>query len=147
MTIEYQLLKILLIVRLSVNMDFIFPRYTSYLIKDNLDLNRLQQLENTLKCHCEIKHENYRYILKCYYRYELPRFIDFIYKPSDKICLGESYDGRFTINFKSYTHMIVGGTTGSGKSNLIASILLNLDCNKLYLDLKGRSRQSAIQLY
>ena len=89
-------------------MDIIFPRYTSYLIKDNLDLNRLQQLENVLKCHCEIKYEDYRYILKCYYRYELPRFIDFIYKPSNQICLGESYDGRFTISFKEYTHMIVG---------------------------------------
>ena len=117
-----------------------YPRFTSYLIKDNLDTNKLNQLSNVLKCHCEIKYENYRYILKCYYRYELPRFIDFIYNPSNKICLGESYDGRFTISFKSYTHMIIGGTTGSGKSNLISSILLNLNCDKLYLDLKGRSR-------
>lgn len=31
----------------------------------------------------------------------------------------------------------LAGTTGSGKSNLIASILLNLNCDKLYLDLKG----------
>lgn len=108
MTIEYQLLKILLIVRLSVNMATIFPRYTSYLIKDNLDLNRLQQLENTLKCHCEIKYENYRYILKCYYRYELPSFIPFNYKPSDEICLGESYGGRFKISFNQYTNIIIG---------------------------------------
>lgn len=114
-----------------------YPKFTSYLIKNNLDLTKLQQLENTLKCHIEIKYENYNYILKCYYRYSLPNFISFNYKPTNKICLGESYDGRFTISFKSYTNLIIGGTTGSGKSNLIASILLNLNCDKLYLDLKG----------
>lgn len=89
-------------------MDIIFPRYTSYLIKDNCDLSKLQHLENTLKCHIEVKYENYNYILKCYYRYQLPNFISFNYHPSNEICLGESYDGRFTISFKSYTHMIVG---------------------------------------
>ena len=36
------------------------------------------------------------------------------------------------------------GTTGSGKSNLIASILLNLNCDKLYLDLKGGADNSLL---
>ena len=116
---------------------FYYPRFTSYLIKNNCDLSKLQQLENTLKCHIEVKYEDYNYILKCYYRYELPSFIPFSYKPTNEICLGESYNGRFKISFNQYTNIIIGGTTGSGKSNLIASILLNLNCDKLYLDLKG----------
>ena len=85
-----------------------YPRFTSYLIKDNLDTNKLNQLSNVLKCHCEVKHEDYRYILKCYYRYELPSFIPFCYKPTDRICVGESYDGRFTIGFGQYTNIIIG---------------------------------------
>lgn len=36
-----------------------------------------------------------------------------------------------------YTNIIVGGTTGSGKTNLISQILLNLNCDKIYIDLKG----------
>lgn len=114
-----------------------YPRFTSYLIKDNLDLSKLNQLENILKCHCELIRKDYSYVLKCYYRYSLPSFIPFNYHPSNEICLGESYDGRFKISFNQYTNIIIGGTTGSGKSNLISSILLNLNCDCIYIDNKG----------
>ena len=113
-----------------------FGKYVSYLATDYVNKDKIHELEYVIKKHVEIIEKNYNFIIKVYH-YQLPDFIPFNYHPSNKICLGESYDGRFTINFKSYTHMIVGGTTGSGKSNLIASILLNLNCDKLYLDLKG----------
>lgn len=113
-----------------------YPKFTGYLSKNTVNLEKINKLESTIKHHVEIKHENYNYIIKVYHR-ELPSFIQFEYLPTNEIYLGQSYDGGLKISFNEYTNMIIGGTTGSGKSNLISSILLNLKCDKIYIDNKG----------
>lgn len=115
-----------------------YPKFVGYLSKSTVNVDKINKLESTIKHHVEIKHENYNYIIKVYHQ-ELPSFIDFKFMPSNDICLGQSYDGSLKLSFHDYTNIIIGGTTGSGKSNLISSILLNLNCDKIYIDNKGGS--------
>lgn len=115
-----------------------YPKFVGYLSKSTVNIDKINKLESTIKHHVEIKHENYNYIIKVYHQ-ELPSFIDFKFMPSSDIYLGQSYDGDLRLSFNDYTNIIIGGTTGSGKSNLISSILLNLNCDKIYIDNKGGS--------
>lgn len=123
-----------------------YGKYISYLATDNIDTTKINDLQNILKHHIELKYENYSYIIKVYH-YELPSFIPFEYNPTSEICLGYSYDGKLKISFKDYTHLLICGTTGSGKTNLISSILLNLSCDKIYIDNKGGADNPLLDLF
>lgn len=113
-----------------------YPKFIGYLIQDNIDESKINDLKNILKHHIELKYDNYSYIIKVYHS-ELPKLIPFEYAPTSDICLGYSYNGKLKISFNDYSHLLICGTTGSGKTNLISSILLNLNCDKIYIDNKG----------
>lgn len=113
-----------------------YGKYISYLAKGHCNEDKVKELESIIKHHVEIKYDNYSYIIKVYLR-DLPSFIPFEYNPSNDIYLGCSYDGKLKLSFSDYTNIIVGGCTGSGKTNLISSIILNLNCKCIYIDNKG----------
>ena len=60
-----------------------------------------------------------------------------------KILLGESLDGPVTADLNKQPHFLVAGSTGSGKTTLIKSIIIQLlvdrysPCNVFLIDLKG----------
>lgn len=60
-----------------------------------------------------------------------------------KIMLGESLDGPVIVDLNKQPHFLVAGSTGSGKTTLIKSIIVQLlidhysSCNVFLIDLKG----------
>ena len=104
-----------------------YPRFTSYLIKSSCDESKLQQLESVLKCHIEIIKKDYNYILKCYYRYQLPAFIEYEPHPTKELVLGIGYDGLVKMPMNTETNnYLICGCSGSGKSTLAIAIIKNL---------------------
>lgn len=58
-------------------------------------------------------------------------------KRSNNIVIGKSEKGLIYHNFRKFSHMIVAGTTGYGKTNFIKTMISQLDGTIYLIDLKG----------
>ena len=72
-------------------------------------------------------------------------------KSTLNIVVGYSVDGVLTVNLTSYVNMLLVGCTGSGKSKLLSSIILNLlqykNIDIIYLDNKGGTESNKFSEY
>lgn len=108
-----------------------YPKFISYLAFDNIDTDKVHELENILKKHIEIKYENYSYIIKIYH-YQLPKLIPFEFHQTKDIVLGVGYNGLVKIPLNSeVNNFLIVGASGSGKSCLAQSIIYNLIQNNV----------------
>ena len=103
-----------------------YPKFTSYLIRGSLNIDKLQQLEYTLKKHIEIISKDYNFILKIY-RYSLPTYVEYEFHQTKDLVLGIGYNGTVKIPMNSeVNNYLICGCSGSGKSTLAISIIKNL---------------------
>lgn len=108
-----------------------YPKFIGYLIQDNIDESKINDLQNILKHHIELKYENYNYILKVFHQ-QLKDFYEYEYHKTKDMILGQAYGGlaRIPINSEQNNFIIVGAS-GSGKSCLAISIIYNLIQNNV----------------
>ena len=108
-----------------------YGRYISYLVSDNINEDKLDELEHILKRHCEIVRKDYNFILKVFH-YQLPKFIEYEFHQTNDLVLGVGYNGlaRIPLNSETNNYLIVGAS-GSGKSCLAISIIYNLIQNNV----------------
>ena len=67
-----------------------------------------------------------------------------------EIVLGEDYSGRVSVNISKIPHMLIGGSTGSGKSvllKLVFDAMRQKGCKSLYCRFQRRCRLSADMAY
>ena len=103
-----------------------YGRYISYLVSDNINEDKLDELEHILKHHCEIVRKDYNFILKVFH-YQLSKFIEYEFHQTKDLVLGVGYNGLAKIPLNSETNnFIIVGASGSGKSCLAISIICNL---------------------
>lgn len=108
-----------------------YGKYISYLATDNIDEDKVKELEHILKCHCEIVRKDYDFILKVYH-YQLPKFVEYEFNQSKDLILGIGYNGLAKIPLNSETNnFLIVGASGSGKSCLAQSIIYNLIQNNV----------------
>ena len=108
-----------------------YGRYISYLVSDNINEDKLDELEHILKHHCEIVRKDYNYILKVFH-YQLPKFCEYEFHQTKDLVLGVGYNGLTRIPLNSETNnFIIVGASGSGKSCLAQSIIYNLIQNNV----------------
>lgn len=77
-------------------------------------------------------------------RYVFPEKIEwnssYLSYDSSELVMGEQLTGQFSISLNDYPHILIGGATGSGKSVLLKSLLMQCVChkNEVYIiDFKG----------
>ena len=112
-----------------------FGKYISYLALGSVNVDKIQELEYTLKRHVSVVRHDYNFIIKVYHRHcKLPLYAEYTaYKTKDLI-LGIGYDGvvKIPINTETNNYLICG-CSSSGKSTLAISIIQglienNVDC-------------------
>lgn len=108
-----------------------YGKYISYLATDNIDEDKVKELEHILKRHCEIVRKDYDFILKVYH-YQLPKYVEYKYNETKDLVLGIGYNGLIKIPLNSeVNNFLIVGASGSGKSCLAQSIIYNLIQNHI----------------
>ncbi|WP_240951482.1 FtsK/SpoIIIE domain-containing protein [Caldanaerobacter subterraneus] len=104
--------------------------------------NKFDKLEQSLNGEVKLLKEGSFIVLKVN-KNPIPDYVEFEYisLPPGEVILGYSRDGPFKLRFSDeYPHMLVGGTTGSGKSvflrQLIVQLLLSGNVDLYLIDLK-----------
>lgn len=104
--------------------------------------NKLDKLEQSLSGEVKLLKEGNLIVLKVN-KNLIPEYVEFEYVklPPGEVILGYSRNGPFKLRFSDeYPHMLVGGTTGSGKSvflrQLIVQLILSGNVDLYLIDLK-----------
>lgn len=109
-----------------------FGRYISYLAVGHVNVDKVHELEYTLKTHVSIVRKDFDFIIKVYHKWcKLPNYIEYEPHQSKDLILGVGYDGLVRIPMNTETNnYLICGCSSSGKSTLAISIIKGLIDNQ-----------------